>query len=171
MSNILCVLYPDPQSGYPPVYPRYDLPVIARYAHGQTVPTPKGPLGFKPGELVGCVSGELGTFDRALFQRRDVRQDETGRLSHRHRARQVGRRRRGGARTGKRPHRWLCRRCLVSSADTGQSSLEQHAVQRNDAAHPGYVLISTSTLCRRHAGELGELFRRDADPGGIPHRQ
>jgi formate dehydrogenase len=60
MARILCVLYPDPQSGYPPKYARDDIPVIAGYANGQTAPTPKGSLGFNPGELVGCVSGELG---------------------------------------------------------------------------------------------------------------
>lgn len=58
--KILCVLYPDPEGGYPPPYPRDDIPAIFHYANGQTAPTPKGPLGFKPGELVGCVSGELG---------------------------------------------------------------------------------------------------------------
>jgi formate dehydrogenase len=60
MAKILCVLYPDPETGYPPVYPRDDIPSITRYANGQTAPTPQGPLGFRPGELVGCVSGELG---------------------------------------------------------------------------------------------------------------
>jgi len=60
MAKILCVLYPDPETGYPPKYPRDDIPTITGYANGQTAPTPKGPLGFKPGELVGCVSGELG---------------------------------------------------------------------------------------------------------------
>jgi formate dehydrogenase len=60
MAKILCVLYPDPEAGYPPKYARDDIPVISGYANGQTAPTPKGPLGFKPGELVGCVSGELG---------------------------------------------------------------------------------------------------------------
>jgi formate dehydrogenase len=60
MAKILCVLYPDPETGYPPRYARDDIPVISGYANGQTAPTPKGPLGFKPGELVGSVSGELG---------------------------------------------------------------------------------------------------------------
>jgi formate dehydrogenase len=60
MARVLCVLYPDPQAGYPPVYARDSIPTITRYANGQTAPTPKGPLGFKPGELVGCVSGERG---------------------------------------------------------------------------------------------------------------
>jgi formate dehydrogenase len=60
MAKILCVLYPDPDAGYPPKYARDDIPVITGYANGQTAPTPKGPLGFKPGELVGSVSGELG---------------------------------------------------------------------------------------------------------------
>ncbi len=60
MAKVLCVLYPDPDSGYPPKYARDDIPVITAYANGQTAPTPKGPLGFKPGQLVGSVSGELG---------------------------------------------------------------------------------------------------------------
>lgn len=60
MAKILCVLYPDPEGGYHPKYARDDIPNITSYANGQTAPTPKGPLGFKPGELVGCVSGELG---------------------------------------------------------------------------------------------------------------
>lgn len=60
MAKILCVLYPDPTTGYPPQYARDDIPNITVYPNGQTVPSPRGPLGFKPGELVGCVSGELG---------------------------------------------------------------------------------------------------------------
>jgi len=63
MARVLCVLYPDPQAGYPPNYARDEIPTITTYADGQTTPTPKGPLGFKPGELVGCVSGELGLRD------------------------------------------------------------------------------------------------------------
>ncbi len=59
MANILCVLYDDPIDGYPPSYAREDVPTIERYHDGQTAPTPEG-LGFRPGELVGCVSGELG---------------------------------------------------------------------------------------------------------------
>jgi formate dehydrogenase len=59
MAKVLAVLYPDPTSGYPPTYARDILPVIAAYPNGQTLPTPKG-LGFTPGELLGCVSGELG---------------------------------------------------------------------------------------------------------------
>ena len=59
MAKVLCVLYDDPVSGYPPDYARDGVPRIERYHDGQTAPTPKG-LGFTPGELVGCVSGELG---------------------------------------------------------------------------------------------------------------
>jgi formate dehydrogenase len=59
MAKVLCVLYEDPTAGYPPAYARDDVPVIAGYPDGQTTPTPEG-LGFKPGELVGSVSGELG---------------------------------------------------------------------------------------------------------------
>lgn len=60
MAKVVCVLYPDPVTGYPPAYARDDIPVIKGYANGQTVPNPHGELGFKPGELIGCVSGELG---------------------------------------------------------------------------------------------------------------
>ena len=69
MSKILCVLYPDPVTGYPPHYARDDIPVITRYADGQTLPSPDGPLGFKPGELIGCLSGELGL--RPYLESRD----------------------------------------------------------------------------------------------------
>jgi formate dehydrogenase len=59
VAKVLCVLYEDPSAGYPPAYARDDIPVIAVYPDGQTTPTPKG-LDFRPGELVGSVSGELG---------------------------------------------------------------------------------------------------------------
>ncbi len=60
MATILCVLYPDPVTGYPPHYARDSIPVITSYANGETAPMPQPPLGFRPGELVGCVSGGLG---------------------------------------------------------------------------------------------------------------
>ncbi len=60
MAKVLCVLYPDPVTGYPPAYARDDVPAIKGYPNGQAVPSPQGELGFKPGELIGCVSGELG---------------------------------------------------------------------------------------------------------------
>jgi formate dehydrogenase len=59
MANVLCVLYADPVGGYPPEYPREEIPTIKQYHGGQTTPTPEG-LDFRPGELLGCVSGELG---------------------------------------------------------------------------------------------------------------
>jgi formate dehydrogenase len=62
MATVLCVLYDDPLNGYPPSYAREDVPRIERYDGGQTTPTPSA-LGFTPGELVGCVSGELGLRD------------------------------------------------------------------------------------------------------------
>jgi formate dehydrogenase len=59
MANVLCVLYDDPVDGYPPRYARDDIPRINRYYDGQLTPTPKD-IDFTPGELLGCVSGELG---------------------------------------------------------------------------------------------------------------
>jgi len=59
MAKVLCVLYPDPVSGYPPTYTRDDIPVLRGYPDGQTLPTPKA-IDFTPGQLLGCVSGELG---------------------------------------------------------------------------------------------------------------
>ena len=59
MATILCVLYDDPVDGYPPTYARDGIPKIERYPDGQTTPTPEA-IDFTPGELLGCVSGELG---------------------------------------------------------------------------------------------------------------
>jgi len=59
MANVLCVLYDDPVDGYPPAYARDAVPVIAGYLDGQTTPSPSG-VDFRPGELLGSVSGELG---------------------------------------------------------------------------------------------------------------
>src|SRR6266700_633980 len=58
-SQMLCVLYDDPVDGYPPVYARDSIPQIRSYPGGQTLPGPKA-IDFTPGELLGCVSGELG---------------------------------------------------------------------------------------------------------------
>jgi formate dehydrogenase len=57
--KILCVLYDDPVTGYPPLYAQKDIPKIERYPNGQTVPTPHA-IDFRPGELLGSISGELG---------------------------------------------------------------------------------------------------------------
>jgi len=59
MANVLCVLYEDPVDGYPPSYARQGIPKIECYQDGQTTPTPER-IDFTPGELLGCVSGELG---------------------------------------------------------------------------------------------------------------
>src|SRR6204780_2878536 len=59
MAKIVCVLYDDPVTGYPKGYARSDIPKIDRYPGGQTAPTPEA-IDFKPGELLGSVSGELG---------------------------------------------------------------------------------------------------------------
>lgn len=57
--KIVCVLYPDPVTGYPPTYARDDIPQITGYPGGQSTPSPKA-IDFKPGALLGSVSGELG---------------------------------------------------------------------------------------------------------------
>lgn len=57
--KVLCVLYDDPVDGYPPQYARDSIPDIKQYPTGQTTPTPEN-IDFTPGELLGCVSGELG---------------------------------------------------------------------------------------------------------------
>jgi len=59
MAKVLCVLYDDPKHGYPTSYPRSEIPAIERYPDGQSVPSPKR-IDFKPGTLLGSVSGELG---------------------------------------------------------------------------------------------------------------
>jgi formate dehydrogenase len=64
--KVVLVLYDDPVTGYPPKYIRDDIPKIEGYPTGatgkdivQTTPTPSG-VDFRPGDLLGCVSGELG---------------------------------------------------------------------------------------------------------------
>ena len=57
--KILCILYDDPKGGMPTQYARDDLPKIEKYPDGMTLPTPKA-IDFNPGDLLGCVSGELG---------------------------------------------------------------------------------------------------------------
>ena len=59
MAKVICVLYDDPVGGYPKSYARDDIPELERYPDGQTLPTPKK-IDFKPGQLLGSVSGELG---------------------------------------------------------------------------------------------------------------
>jgi formate dehydrogenase len=59
MAKIVCVLYDDPVTGYPKSYARNGIPNLEHYPGGQTMPTPKK-IDFKPGELLGSVSGELG---------------------------------------------------------------------------------------------------------------
>lgn len=57
--KIIVILYDDPVGGYPKTYARNSIPWVERYPDGQTVPTPKK-IDFKPGQLLGSVSGELG---------------------------------------------------------------------------------------------------------------
>jgi len=67
--KVLCVLYDDPVDEFPPNYAREDIPKIPSYPDGQMAPTPEK-IDFNPGELLGCVSGELGLrkcLNRMLF--------------------------------------------------------------------------------------------------------
>jgi len=57
--KILCILYDDPTDGMPESYALDTLPKIEKYPDGMTLPSPKA-IDFIPGELLGCVSGELG---------------------------------------------------------------------------------------------------------------
>ena len=57
--KILCVLYDDPISGMPESYARDDLPKLDKYPDGMSLPSPSS-VDFIPGQLLGCVSGELG---------------------------------------------------------------------------------------------------------------
>eukprot|EP00948_MAST-09A_sp_MAST-9A-sp1_P002851 g2851.t1 len=59
--KVLLALYPDPVGGFPPEYARAkgDIPKITAYPDGQSTPSPKS-IDFQPGDLLGCVSGELG---------------------------------------------------------------------------------------------------------------
>jgi formate dehydrogenase len=59
MAKVLAVLYDDPVTGYPKKYARDDIPKIDHYPGGMTTPTPSK-IDFKPGALLGSVSGELG---------------------------------------------------------------------------------------------------------------
>jgi formate dehydrogenase len=59
MAKVLAVLYDDPVDGYPKTYARDSIPKIDKYPDGQTAPTPSA-IDFKPGQLLGSVSGELG---------------------------------------------------------------------------------------------------------------
>ena len=57
--KILCILYDDPKTGMPDSYPLNDLPMLEKYPDGMSLPSPKS-IDFTPGQLLGCVSGELG---------------------------------------------------------------------------------------------------------------
>src|SRR5215813_9560404 len=59
MAKVICVLYDDPIGGYPKSYARDDIPRLEDYPGGQSLPAPKT-IDFKPGQLLGSVSGELG---------------------------------------------------------------------------------------------------------------
>ena len=59
MAKVLCVLYPDPVAGYPPKYARDDIPILQQLPR-RTNPAVSSAIDFTPGELLGCVSGQLG---------------------------------------------------------------------------------------------------------------
>lgn len=57
--KVVCALYDDPVTGYPPQYARNSIPKINKYPDGQSLPSAEA-IDFVPGDLLGCVSGELG---------------------------------------------------------------------------------------------------------------
>ena len=57
--KVLCVLYADPEEGFPPNYAREGIPTLTHYPDGQSLPAPAA-LDFTPGQLLGSVSGGLG---------------------------------------------------------------------------------------------------------------
>ena len=57
--KVLCILYDDPKGGMPSEYPLNSIPKLEKYPDGMTLPSPES-IDFIPGELLGCVSGELG---------------------------------------------------------------------------------------------------------------
>ncbi len=57
--KVLCVLYADPASGFPPNYARGGIPHLTHYPDGQPLPTPTA-IDFTAGHLLGSVSGGLG---------------------------------------------------------------------------------------------------------------
>jgi formate dehydrogenase len=77
MAKVLCVLYDDPVDGYPPEYARDSIPKIDHYPDGMTTPTPSK-IDFKPGELLGSVSGRARASQvprgRRSYTGRDLRQ-------------------------------------------------------------------------------------------------
>merc|ERR1712072_565415 len=69
--KVLAALYADPKQGYPPKYARDDIPFVPDYPEAgtdgvnkraQTAPYSGdfSKVDFQPGDLLGCVSGELG---------------------------------------------------------------------------------------------------------------
>merc|ERR1711959_491527 len=69
--KVLAALYADPKQGYPPKYARDSIPFVPDYPEvgtdgvgkrSQTAPYDGdfSKVDFTPGELLGCVSGELG---------------------------------------------------------------------------------------------------------------
>jgi hypothetical protein len=63
--KVVAALYADPVDGYPPKYFREpgpnSLPDIGIYPDGQTLPSPStAGNSIQKGQLLGCVSGELG---------------------------------------------------------------------------------------------------------------
>jgi formate dehydrogenase len=79
MAKILCVLYDDPVNGHPKSYARDTIPELSQYPDGQSLPTPRG-IDFKPVELLGIVSGELGlrNFLEAAGHQLVVTSDKSG---------------------------------------------------------------------------------------------
>ena len=62
MARVVCVMYDDPADGHPSAYARDAIPRVELYPDGQTTPSPNA-IDFRPGELLGDVTGALGLRD------------------------------------------------------------------------------------------------------------
>lgn len=74
MAKIMCVFYEDPISGYTKTYSCNFFPKHECYLDGMALPTP---IDFKSGQLLGCVSGELGLrmFLKCCLENRSIRNE------------------------------------------------------------------------------------------------
>ena len=164
MANVLCVLYEDPVDGYPPQYPRDEIPKIERYPDGQTTPTPEA-IDFTPGELLGSVSGELGLrkFLEDAGHQLVVTSDKDGPESAL---------RAGAARSGRRDLAALLAGLPDRRADRqgAEAEARDHRRHRIGPRRPSGGDRARDHRRRGHLLQLDQRLRarRDDDPGAGP---